>query len=78
MNKIESLEKINCPPFGIIDFSTTLPWDEEGQLLQGLSEIKATGLIKFKWSGQIKSGKLLPEGGLYHDKQKPQPLFSVT
>lgn len=77
MNKIESLEKINCPPFGIIDFSTTLPWDEEGQLLQGLSEIKATGLIKFKWSGQIKSGKLLPEGGLYHDKQKtPAIVFS--
>lgn len=70
MNKIESLEQIHCPPFGRIDFSTTLPWDEERQLLRGISEIKATGLIKFKWSGQIKSGKLLSEGSLYHDKQK--------
>lgn len=70
MNKIESLQRISCPPYGIVDFSTTLPWNEETQSLQGMAEVKALGVIKFKWLGQFTSKGLSPDGSLYLEKQK--------
>lgn len=77
MSKVESLQQINCPPFGIIDFSTTLPWNEETQTLQGMGEIRGSGLIKFKWAGHLTPKGLFPDGSLYLEKQKtPAIVFN--
>jgi len=70
MDQVESIDQLVSAPFGVLNFESTTPWDEEQQTLQGLGEIKTSGVLKFKWAGEFKAGQLLPEGSLYLDKSK--------
>lgn len=79
MNKIEFVQKMNCPPFGIVNVSTTRPWNEETQTHQGTGVIKGSGLVKFSWEGNITPQGLLSDGALYLEKQKkPAIVFNST
>lgn len=69
-NTIESICRLNSPPFGDLEFTTRLPWNEQTQSSVGVGEVTVKGTNPFKWLGRFESGKLLPEGKLFLDRQK--------
>jgi hypothetical protein len=79
LSGIQSICQLNAPPFGGLQFTTHLPWNDEEQVLRGMGEVTVKGAIPFKWFGRIEAGKLLPEGRLILDKQKePAIEFNIS
>ena len=69
-NNIKSICRLYSPPFGDLEFTTRLPWDAQTQSSVGVGEVTVKGSNPFKWLGHFESGKLLPEGKLFLDRQK--------
>lgn len=70
LGNIQSVCRLNSPPYGELQFNTTLPWDDEHKSFSGQGEISVKGSIPLKWVGQMVNGKLLATGKLFLDRQE--------
>lgn len=70
LSNIQSICRLNSPPYGELQFTTILPWNDLGKSLSGQGEVTVKGSVTLRWVGQVASGKLLPIGKLFLDRQK--------